>query len=86
MILSGNFDGYHFLPYSCINCINEVIPLLWDVVISVLMVNCLKSLDARLFIYPPPPATGGITVTNEDFYCLNDGEFLNDVIIDFYLK
>jgi len=40
----------------------------------------------RLFIYPPAPATGGITVTNEDLYCLNDGEFLNDVIIDFYLK
>ena len=39
-----------------------------------------------MFTYPPPPATGGIAVTNEDFYCLNDGEFLNDVIIDFYLK
>ncbi len=37
-------------------------------------------------VYPPPPATGGISVTNEDLHCLNDGEFLNDVIIDFYLK
>lgn len=25
-------------------------------------------------------------MTNEDLHCLNDGEFLNDVIIDFYLK
>jgi len=40
----------------------------------------------RLFTYPPPPAVGGITVTNEDLYCLNDGEFLNDVIIEFYIK
>lgn len=40
----------------------------------------------KLMVYPPPPTTGGITVTNEDLHCLNDGEFLNDVIIDFYLK
>lgn len=40
----------------------------------------------NLFTYPPPPATGGITVTNEDLFCLNEGEFLNDVIIDFYFK
>jgi len=39
-----------------------------------------------LLVYPPPPAKGGISVTNEDLHCLNDGEFLNDVIIDFYLK
>uniref|UniRef100_A0A8C6TYB7 Ubiquitin-like protease family profile domain-containing protein n=1 Tax=Neogobius melanostomus TaxID=47308 RepID=A0A8C6TYB7_9GOBI len=40
----------------------------------------------KLMVYPPPPATGGIAVTTEDLHCLNDGEFLNDVIIDFYLK
>ncbi|XP_013404706.1 uncharacterized protein LOC106169672 [Lingula anatina] len=40
----------------------------------------------KLLVWPPPPAIGGITVTNEDLFCLNDGEFLNDVIIDFYLK
>uniref|UniRef100_A0A5F8G8K4 Sentrin-specific protease 6 n=1 Tax=Monodelphis domestica TaxID=13616 RepID=A0A5F8G8K4_MONDO len=40
----------------------------------------------KLIVYPPPPAKGGICVTNEDLHCLNEGEFLNDVIIDFYLK
>ncbi|XP_048239758.1 uncharacterized protein LOC124111405 isoform X2 [Haliotis rufescens] len=40
----------------------------------------------KLLTYPPPPTKGGITITNEDLYCLNEGEFLNDVIIDFYLK
>ena len=25
-------------------------------------------------------------MTNEDLFCLNESEFLNDVIIDFYLK
>ncbi|XP_028327656.1 sentrin-specific protease 7b [Gouania willdenowi] len=36
--------------------------------------------------YPKAPCKGGITVTEEDLLCLNHGEFLNDVIIDFYLK
>ncbi|XP_047429985.1 sentrin-specific protease 6 isoform X2 [Mugil cephalus] len=40
----------------------------------------------KLMVYPPPPAKGGISVTNEDLHCLKEGEFLNDVIIDFYLK
>ncbi|XP_059886310.1 sentrin-specific protease 6 isoform X1 [Delphinus delphis] len=40
----------------------------------------------KLIVYPPPPAKGGISVTNEDLHCLSEGEFLNDVIIDFYLK
>lgn len=39
-----------------------------------------------MIVYPPPPAKGGISVTNEDLHCLSEGEFLNDVIIDFYLK
>uniref|UniRef100_A0A8B9R6L4 Ubiquitin-like protease family profile domain-containing protein n=1 Tax=Astyanax mexicanus TaxID=7994 RepID=A0A8B9R6L4_ASTMX len=45
-----------------------------------------QSLPRRLIQYPPPPSKGGITVTSEDLECLRDGEFLNDVIIDFYLK
>ncbi|KAM9033133.1 sentrin-specific protease 7 isoform X1 [Sarcophilus harrisii] len=40
----------------------------------------------KLIVYPPPPTKGGLGVTNEDLECLEDGEFLNDVIIDFYLK
>ncbi|KAL4656914.1 sentrin-specific protease 7-like isoform X1 [Arapaima gigas] len=40
----------------------------------------------RLILFPPPPLKGGIAVTTEDLQCLNNGEFLNDVIIDFYLK
>uniref|UniRef100_A0AAY4BI34 Ubiquitin-like protease family profile domain-containing protein n=1 Tax=Denticeps clupeoides TaxID=299321 RepID=A0AAY4BI34_9TELE len=40
----------------------------------------------KLIQYPPPPSKGGITVTTEDLECLKRGEFLNDVIIDFYLK
>ncbi|KAM9320043.1 sentrin-specific protease 7 [Gastrophryne carolinensis] len=40
----------------------------------------------RLLVYPPPPTKGGLPVSSEDLECLEDGEFLNDVIIDFYLK
>ncbi|XP_042350713.1 sentrin-specific protease 7 [Plectropomus leopardus] len=40
----------------------------------------------RLIQFPPPPLKGGITVTMEDLQCLDSGHFLNDVIIDFYLK
>ncbi|KAM5180657.1 sentrin-specific protease 7 [Mantella aurantiaca] len=40
----------------------------------------------RLLVYPPPPTKGGLAVSNEDLECLEHGEFLNDVIIDFYLK
>uniref|UniRef100_A0A8C1Z105 Si:dkey-100n23.3 n=1 Tax=Cyprinus carpio TaxID=7962 RepID=A0A8C1Z105_CYPCA len=39
-----------------------------------------------LIQFPPPPTKGAITVTTEDLECLDSGEFLNDVIIDFYLK
>ncbi|NWI31966.1 SENP7 protease, partial [Sula dactylatra] len=40
----------------------------------------------NLIVYPPPPAKGGLGVTRDDLECLEYGEFLNDVIIDFYLK
>ncbi|GFR76499.1 sentrin-specific protease 7 [Elysia marginata] len=39
----------------------------------------------RLLLYPPPPARG-ISITTEDLMCLAEGEFLNDVVIDFYLQ
>ncbi|BFZ24876.1 hypothetical protein BsWGS_27915 [Bradybaena similaris] len=39
----------------------------------------------RLLQYPPPPAKR-LSITTEDLYCLTEGEFLNDVIIDFYLQ
>lgn len=41
--------------------------------------------ETRL-IFPFPPKTGGIPVTNEDEACLQEGIYLNDIIIDFYLK
>ncbi|XP_037095610.1 sentrin-specific protease 7 [Syngnathus acus] len=43
-------------------------------------------LSHRLIQFPPPPLKGGITVTMEDLQCLDSGQYLNDVIIDFYLK
>ncbi|XP_026217739.1 sentrin-specific protease 7-like isoform X2 [Anabas testudineus] len=46
----------------------------------------LQQLSSRLIQYPAAPCKGRITVTKEDLACLKSGEFLNDVIIDFYLK
>ncbi|XP_053538793.1 sentrin-specific protease 6 isoform X5 [Ictalurus punctatus] len=43
-------------------------------------------LTKALVMYPPPPAKGGFSITTEDLCCLDEGEFLNDVIMDFYLK
>ncbi|XP_078265642.1 sentrin-specific protease 7 isoform X2 [Rhinoraja longicauda] len=40
----------------------------------------------KIIVFPPPPTKGGLAVTTEDLECLEEGEFLNDVIIDFYLK
>lgn len=39
-----------------------------------------------IMIYPPPPSKGGISINTEDYACLGEDQFLNDVIIDFYLK
>lgn len=56
--------------------------------VMLLIVNQLVLLLTllRLIQFPPPPLKGGITVTMEDLQCLDSGQFLNDVIIDFYLK
>ncbi|XP_061571785.1 sentrin-specific protease 7-like [Cololabis saira] len=43
-------------------------------------------LPTRLIQYPLQPCKGRISVSREDLVCLGDGQFLNDVIIDFYLK
>ncbi|XP_076022069.1 sentrin-specific protease 7b isoform X2 [Genypterus blacodes] len=48
--------------------------------------SSLQQFPSRLIQYPAPPCKGRITVTKEDLDCLDNGEFLNDVIIDFYLK
>ena len=34
----------------------------------------------------PPSGTNSISVRTEDYFCLEEENFLNDVIIDFYLK
>ncbi|XP_076053442.1 uncharacterized protein LOC143032481 isoform X3 [Oratosquilla oratoria] len=39
-----------------------------------------------LLIYPPPPQKEGISISPDDYCCLEEEQFLNDVIIDFYLK
>ncbi|KAM3584917.1 uncharacterized protein V6R79_002427 [Siganus canaliculatus] len=45
-----------------------------------------QQLPTRLIQYPSAPCKGRISVSTEDLACLGSGEFLNDVIIDFYLK
>jgi len=40
----------------------------------------------ELFTYQPGSKSGGIPVTTEDRACLAEGIYLNDIIIDFYLK
>ncbi|KAM9766890.1 sentrin-specific protease 7-like [Menidia menidia] len=54
--------------------------------LSVQQKSVRQQLPSRLFQYPPAPCRGRISVTREDLACLETGEFLNDVIIDFYLK
>ena len=47
-----------------------------------------KSTDTSVTKYCqfPPDGAGTVSVTNEDYACLEVEQFLNDVIIDFYLK
>lgn len=44
----------------------------------------LKSMD--VLTWPPPPAKRAITLNTADLMRLQQGEFLNDQVIDFYLK
>ncbi len=41
---------------------------------------------AKLCQYPPPGSSNSIIVTLEDYSCLADENFLNDQIIEFYLR
>lgn len=41
--------------------------------------------NQTLFTYPPT-GTGGLSITIKDFMCLSKGSYLNDIIIDFYLR
>lgn len=50
-----------------------------------MFVSCSNFSDIRqLLIYPP--GKGGLSINTEDYMCLAQDQFLNDVIIDFYLK
>lgn len=44
---------------------------------------CVQGLSAR---YPPEGGKGAVDVSAADLDRLEDGEFLNDTIIDFYIK
>lgn len=77
IIFLGSF--HHLLTFSK-----------YEFFVSCLLVSqyimLISLLLSSLIVYPPPPAKGGLGVTKEDLKCLEYGEFLNDVIIDFYLK
>lgn len=55
--------------------------------------RCIKAEDDKssidlihkILIYPPE-VKGGISINTEDYMCLAVDQYLNDVIIDFYLK
>jgi len=45
-----------------------------------------KSTAVITYCQYPPNFSGNISVTNEDYMCLRASQFLNDVMIDFFLK
>ena len=51
--------------------------------------DCLKVTDlmddARLLVYPPT-GTGAVNITRGDLKRLDDGQYLNDTLIEFGLK
>lgn len=60
--------------------------LLFSLTVIVLIIVFSGLFSFRIMIYPPPPEKGGIALNNQDYACLGEDQFLNDVIIDFYLK
>jgi len=54
--------------------------------------KCLSTKDGQksaaviTYCQYPPNFSGNISVTNEDYLCLRASQFLNDVMIDFFLK
>ncbi|XP_017010995.2 sentrin-specific protease 6 [Drosophila takahashii] len=41
--------------------------------------------NVHLLMYPPT-GTGGLSISMKDYMCLSSGSYLNDIIIDFYLR
>lgn len=78
-LLHGSVWNYQ-REHAC--CISAVQPFVTDMIITL---PCLLYMF-RILVYPPPPCKGGIPINTEDYACLGEDQFLNDVIIDFYLK
>ena len=66
----GRFNKY-FASYGIIACIWKFVFLLQAI---------------EKYCQFPPSGSNPISVTTEDYYCLEDESFLNDVIIDFFFK
>ncbi|KAB7500435.1 Sentrin-specific protease 7 [Armadillidium nasatum] len=67
---------------------NEILVRSSPVEIESLAINARPSTyeTKTLLVFPAPPNKGGITITVDDYLCLKEEQFLNDVLIDFYLK
>lgn len=59
--------------------------LLEQVTKSVTALTANNGAIRTILIYPPS-GKGGISINTEDYMCLGADQYLNDVIIDFYLK
>ncbi|XP_025989146.1 uncharacterized protein LOC105193209 isoform X3 [Solenopsis invicta] len=68
-------------PRDCLQSVNTTRKSSQQNVTNTTPVN-----DDKITVYPTPPEKGGITINTEDYLCLAEDQFLNDVIIDFYLK
>ncbi|XP_017778896.1 PREDICTED: sentrin-specific protease 6-like isoform X2 [Nicrophorus vespilloides] len=53
---------------------------------TITQASAMSSSEVRQLLIYPPGITGGLPINTEDYLCLAQDQFLNDVIIDFYLK